>query len=530
MQRYRTAFFATLATTILLAGAVVLLWLDPKGVRARISSAASDQPPASASSPQSGEARPAEANPSELRPSEPSLVAVTLTPQRMQSIGVKIGPVEYRQVHDEIRTTGNVEADETRLAEVQVRFAGWIQKVYVDSTFKQVEKGQRLLTIYSPELVRTENEYLLAKQNRELLAQSTVPGVASGAGTLLSSATERLKQWGIPEREIQELEETGQIKRELEIDSPASGFIVERNALPNMYVQPGTKLYSVADLSSLWVYAQVFQNDIGRVKVGDSAVITVDSYPGRTFPGRVSFISPQLDQTTRTAKVRLEIPNPDTKLSLGMFVNVTLDLALGRQLVIPASGVYQSGTRQIAFVDHGDGHFEPREIEVGARAGDDFVVTKGLKAGERVATSANFLLDSESQLQAAMGSFAPPPPGAGAASAMNAPTGQVSLDYSSNPSTPRQGNNTFRVKLTGSDGMAVTGAQVTVTFFMPAMPAMGMAAMRTVAPLGDKGAGIYEGPGQVQMGGTWQVTVLATKNGQTIAQKQLAVTAEGGMK
>jgi Cu(I)/Ag(I) efflux system membrane fusion protein/cobalt-zinc-cadmium efflux system membrane fusion protein len=447
----------------------------------------------------------------------------------MQSIGVRTGTVEYRQVHDEILTTGNVEADETRLAEVQVRFAGWIQKVYADSTFKQVQKGQRLLTIYSPELVRTENEYLLAKQNRELLAQSTVPGVASGAGTLLSSAAERLKQWGIPEREIQELEETGQIKRELEVDSPASGFIVERNALPTMYVQPGAKLYSIADLSSLWVYAQLFQNDIGRVKVGDSALVTVDSYPGRTFPGRVSFISPQFDPTTRTAKVRLEIPNPDMKLSLGMFVNVKFDLALGRQLVIPASGVYQSGTRQIAFVDHGDGHFEPREIEAGVRAGEDFVVTKGLKAGDRVATSANFLMDSESQLQAAMGSFAPPPPGAGAASAMNAPAVQVSLDYSSTPSPPHKGANTFRVKLTSAGGAPITGAQVTVTFFMPAMPAMGMAAMRNVVTLSDKGGGVYEGPGQLQSGGTWQVTVLAAKNGQTIVQKQLSVTAEGSM-
>jgi Cu(I)/Ag(I) efflux system membrane fusion protein/cobalt-zinc-cadmium efflux system membrane fusion protein len=448
----------------------------------------------------------------------------------MQSIGVKTGVVEYRQVHDEIRTTGNVEADETRLAEVQVRFAGWIQKVYADATFKQVRKGQPLLTVYSPELVRTENEYLLAKQNRELLAHSSVPGVASGAGTLLSSATERLTQWGIPEREIQELEETGQIKQELEIDSPASGFIVERNALPNMYVQPGTKLYSVADLSTVWVYAQLFQNDIGRVKTGDSAVITVDSYPGRAFPGRVSFIWPQFDPTTRTAKVRLEISNPGMKLSLGMFVNVTLDLALGRQLVIPASGVYQSGTRQIAFVihtdGHGDGQFEPREIEVAARAGDDFVVTKGLQPGERVVTSANFLIDSESQLQAAMGSFAPPPPGVGAAAAVNSP--QASLDYSSIPSPPRVGTNTHRVKLTGSDGAPVTGAQVTVTFLMPAMPAMGMAAMRNVATLTEKGGGVYEGPGQIQMGGTWQVTLLATKNGQTVAQKQISVTAEGG--
>jgi Cu(I)/Ag(I) efflux system membrane fusion protein/cobalt-zinc-cadmium efflux system membrane fusion protein len=444
----------------------------------------------------------------------------------MQSIGVKTGTVEYRQVHDEIQTTGSVEVDETRLAEVQVRFAGWIQKVYVDSTYKQVQKGQPLLTIYSQELVRTENEYLLAKQNRGLLAQSTVPGVATGAGTLVSSAMERLKQWGIPERDIQELEETGQAKHDFEIDSPASGFIVERNALPTMYVQPGTKLYSIADLSTVWVYAQLFQNDIGRVKVGDSAIITVDSYPGRTFPGRVSFISPQLDQTTRTAKVRLEIANRDMKLSLGMFVNVKLDLALGRQLVIPASGVYQSGTRQLAFIDHGDGHFEPREIEVGARAGDDFVVTKGLKAGERIATSANFLLDSESQLQAAMGSFAPPPPGVGVAVAANAP--QVSLEYSSSPSTPRLGTNTLGVKLAGADSAPITGAQVTVTFLMPAMPAMGMPAMRNVATLGEKTGGVYEGPIQIQMGGTWQVTVLATKNGQTIAQKQISVTAEGG--
>ncbi|MBZ5677190.1 MAG: efflux RND transporter periplasmic adaptor subunit [Acidobacteriia bacterium] len=514
MQRYRIAFFITLAAAILLAAGVVLLWIGPQVLKARFSSVVSRAP----ASP--------DATRLEAPSSETALVPVSLTPQRMQSIGVKTGTVEYRQVHDEIQTTGSVEVDETRLAEVQVRFAGWIQKVYVDSIFKPVQKAQPLLTIYSPELVRTENEYLLAKQNRGLLAQSTVPGVASGAGTLLSSAMERLKQWGLPERDIQELEETGQVKRDFEIDSPTSGLIIERNALPTMYVQPGTKLYSIADLSTVWVYAQLFQNDIGRVKLGDAAVITVDSYPGRTFPGRVSFISPQLDQTTRTARVRLEIANPDMKLSLGMFVNVKLDLALGRQLVIPASGVYQSGTRQIAFIDHGDGHFEPREIETGARAGEDFVVTKGLRAGERVATSANFLLDSESQLQAAMGSFAPPPPGVSAASAANAP--QVSLDYSSSPSTPRLGTNTFRVKLAGPDSAPITGAQVTVTFLMPAMPAMGMPAMRNVATLSEKAGGVYDGPGQILMGGTWQVTVLATKNGQTIAQKQISVTAEGG--
>ena len=226
--------------------------------------------------------------------------------------------------------------------------------------------------------------------------------------------------------------------------------------------------------------------------------------------------------------MRLEIANPDLKLSLGMFVNVELGLPLGDQLAIPASGVFHSGTRQIAFVDRGGGYFEPRDIEVGARAGDDFVVLTGLRAGERIVTSANFLINSESRLQAAMGSFAPPPPGAGAAAAMNAPQG-ATLEYSSTPSTPRKGNNNFHVKLTGADGAAITGAQVTVTFFMPAMPAMGMAAMRNETTLSEKGGGIYEGPGEVQTGGTWQVAVLATKAGQTIAQKQFSLAAEGGM-
>src|ERR1700730_14496465 len=460
--------------------------------------------------------------------SEPSLVPITLTPQRMQSIGVKTGVVEFRPVRDEIRTVGNIEADETRISDVQIRVAGWVQKVYADAMYKQVRRGQPLLTIYSPELVTAEQEYLAAK---ELLAQTTIPGGAAGSHgsqSLLNAATQRLKQWQVPDREIARLKKSGKIRPEIEIDSPASGFIIDRKAFPNMYVQPGTKLYAVADLSTVWVYAEIFQSDIGRVKVGDPASITVDSYPGQTFPARVRFIWPEVDQATRRARVRLEILNPDLKLLLGMFVNVRLGLPLGDQLAIPASGVFQSGTRQIAFVDHGGGYFEPRDIEVGARAGDDFVVLKGLKAGERIVTSANFLIDSESQLAAALGSFAPPPSGVGAAAAMNAPQG-ATLEYSSNPSPPRKGNNNFRVKLTGADGAAIAGAQVTITFFMPAMPAMGMAAMRSVATLSEKGGGIYEGPGEVQMGGTWQVTVLATKAGQTITQKQFSVTAEGGM-
>src|SRR5579859_1452582 len=213
MNRYRNAFLVMLGLTILLAGALAFLWFNPEALRARMASSMANRAQPKTASPTSDmpSTQPPPRGPSGT---EPNLVPVTLTPQRMQSIGVKTGPVEYKVVLDEIRTTGDVEADETRLSEVQVRFAGWIQKVFVDATFQRVRKGQPLLTIYSPELVATENEYLLAKQNREFLAQSTVPGVASGASNLLSSATERLKQWMIPDREIEELEQTGKVKRE----------------------------------------------------------------------------------------------------------------------------------------------------------------------------------------------------------------------------------------------------------------------------------------------------------------------------
>src|SRR6267154_2615806 len=458
---------------------------------------------------------------------ETSLVPVQISAQRLQSIGVKTGEVERKQVQDEIRTTGTVAVDETKLAYVHVRFSGFIEKVFVDATYQYIRKGQPLFTIYSPDLVATEREYLVAKQNRQQVAQSTVPGVASSAASLLGAASERLKQWGVPQQEIARLESTGEVQQELEFDSPVSGYITERNALPSVSVQPEMRLFTVADLSSVWVQAQVFQNDLGRIKVGAPATLSVSTFPGRTFRGRVDFIYPQLDTDTRTAKVRVVFSNSDLQLKPGMFVNVALKVPMGRQLVIPSSGVLQSGTRQIAFVKRSDEYLEPREVELGQRIGDDFIVLKGLKAGEQIVTSANFLIDSESQLQAALGSFVPPPPGAGAASAINAP--QANTDLTSEPSPPNKGSNVFRIRLTDASGSPISGAEVSVTFFMPAMPAMGMAAMRTPVALSDKGNGVYEGSGVLGSGGTWQTTILAKKNRQTIASKQLSVNAAGGM-
>src|SRR5882672_9014148 len=418
MRNYRSAFVFALVGNLALVGVLGGLWWRSQQHK-KTEAALQTSPSETAQNSPNGWERAA------MAPQETALVPVQLSPERLQSIGVKTGRVESRIVEDEIRVTGNVAVDETRLSTVQVRYSGYIQKVFADATYQYLRKGQPLFTIYSPDLVATEREYLVAKQNQQRVAQSTIPGVTEGAASLLEAATERLKQWGVPQREISRLESTGAIQKELQVDSPVSGYITERNALPNLTVQPETRLYSVADLSSVWVLAEVFQNDLGRIKVGDRASLTVDSYPGRTFEGRVNFIYPQVDMTTRTARARLVFSNPGLKLTPGMFVNVALKVPMGKQLVISATGVLQSGTREIAFVERSDGYIEPREVQLGSRVGDDFIVLKGLQAGEQIVTSANFLIDSESQLQAALGSFVPPPPGAGTASSTNAPQAKI---------------------------------------------------------------------------------------------------------
>lgn len=525
---YRNIFMVAVALNIVLALGLGILWWRSHR-QDSYERAAMPQPaaPASATFGSSSMADAGSTGDSTMNrtdEAEPPLAPIQLTPQRMQSIGVKLGTAEYKNIHDQIRASGNVEMDERRLSYVQVRFPGWIRKVFADATYQYVRKGQPLFTIYSPDLVTTEQEYLLAKKNAEQLRSSSVSGVASGAESLVSAAKQRLQQWEVPQSEIAKLESTGKSITALTFNSSVSGYITEKNVLPNMYVQPQTKLYTVADLSTIWVYAQIFQSDIGKLKPGDTAQITVDAYPGKNFTGRVDQILPQVDMNTRTVRLRLVLQNPGLKLKPGMYVNVLLQAPMGRQLVVPASAVLHTGNRQLVFINHGEGNLEPREVETGARVGDDLIVIKGLKAGESLVTSANFLIDSESQLQAAAGAFLPPPPGAGQAAAMNAP-----VEFSSQPSPPRKGSNLFRVKLTGKNGLAISGAQVTITFYMPAMAAMGMAAMRTPVTLTDKGNAVYEGTGDLSSGGTWQVTITAMKDGRTLASKRLTINAQGGM-
>jgi len=521
---YKKAFGVAVVICLLLAAALGFELLRSE----RKTQSTDEADPVVARGPAANAQRSASANGVEDN-SAPTLAPVQLSPQRLQAIGVKTEIVEMKQINDQLRLPGNVDINEQQVSYVQTRFPGWIQKVFANATYQYVRKGQTLFTIYSPDLVSTEQEYLLARQNQNSFSHD-MHGTAMKEGDwLVQAATDRLRQFAVSPGQIARLEQGGKVEHDIEVESPVSGYITDRNALPNQYVQSDTKLYTIADLSTAWVYANVAQIEVGRLKPGNSAIVTVDAYPGRKFAGRIDQILPQVDAMTRTVRVRLVFSNPGIVLKPGMYVNVSIDVPLGRQLVVPSSGVLQAGTHQIAFVDHGQGYLEPRDVEIGPRVEGYSVVLKGLKNGERIVSSANFLVDSEAQLQAAIGSFAPPPPGAGAAAAMSAPNQQVTIDLSTDPTPPHKGANTVQVKLTSVDGSPVTGAQATITFFMPAMPAMGMAAMRTVTTLTEKANGSYEAPIKLETGGTWQVTVAVQRNGQPVASKQLSLNATGGM-
>jgi len=351
MTSYRKAFvLAVIGNFALLALLLGGWWYWRGATRQRSSTSAASAAPS-----------PIQGTPSESveAPAHAPLAPVQLSAERLQSIGVRFGTVKRKLVQDEIRVTGNVAIDETRLSYVQIRFSGYIVKVFADSTYKYVNKGQPLFTIYSPELVAAEREYLIAKQNAQELSDSSVPGVSAGIESLVAASRDRLRQWNLSSAEITRLESSGEASEELEIDSSVAGYIIERNALPNLTVQPDTRLYTIADLSSVWVLAQAFQNDLGRIRVGEPALLTADSSPGRVVRGRVDFIYPDVDMSTRTARVRLIFSNPNLTLTPGMFVNVTLQVPLGNQLVIPRNGVLQSGTQQLVFVDKGAGYLEP---------------------------------------------------------------------------------------------------------------------------------------------------------------------------
>ncbi len=330
---------------------------------------------------------------------------VTVPLERLQMIGVKYQSVTKRPLEKLIRTVGRVAVDERKLAKVTIKFHGWIEELFVSALGDHVKKGQRLFTIYSPDLVASQEEYLLALRGQKQLGTSEFPEVAQGSKDLLEAAKRRFQLWDITEDHIRELEQTGKVMKTLPIHSPITGTVIKKVALAGAHVEPGEELYTIADLSHIWILADIYEYELSFVKVGQKAAVTLSYEPGTVLPGRMGFIYPTLDPKTRTAKVRFELDNPDEKLKPDMYANVELRVDLGTRLAIPQEAVIESGQKQVVFLHHGGGRLEPRLIKTGVKTGEWSEVLEGLKEGEHIVTSANFLIDSESRLKSVVESM-----------------------------------------------------------------------------------------------------------------------------
>ena len=328
-------------------------------------------------------------------------VEIPVDSQRL--IGMKTVAVAVRPLSRTIRTVGRVEYDERRFRTVNAKFEGWIEKLYVDYTGRPVKKGEPLVDLYSPELWATQRDYLqLLKWSREPKPDNpsvTDKMVARDAAALAAAARERLKLWDISDEQIRKIGETGEPVRTLTLYSPVDGHVVQKMAVQGMRVMPGEKLFDVADLESLWVVADIYEQDLPLIHPGQEAVIALAGYPQQSYRAKVDFINPSLAGETRTAKARFSIPNPGEKIKPQMYTEVEIKIDLGRKLTVPDDAVIDTGVRQIVYVDKKDGNFEPREVVLGARVEGYREVIRGLKAGEKVAASAAFLVDSEAQLR-----------------------------------------------------------------------------------------------------------------------------------
>ena len=326
---------------------------------------------------------------------------VMLNPASQQLIGVRYTEARRADMKRTLRTVGLVQMDDEKTSRVHVKIAGWIDKVYLDYVGKLIKKGEPLFALYSPDLVSTEQEYLIARRGQEYLSKAPYADVVSGADSLLHATRDRLQLWGVTDAQIRTLDETGKAERTMTIYSPINGFVMNRNAYDQAYVTPETDLYDIADLSTIWVYVDIYEYEAPYVHIGQPAAMQLSYFPGKTYRGRVTYIYPTLDPKTRTIKVRLEFPNPNYALKPDMYADVQLTINYGTQVVVPSEAVLNSGTRQLVFIAKPGGYFEPREIKVGDQFDGQYVVLAGLKPGEKIVASGNFLIDSESSLGAA---------------------------------------------------------------------------------------------------------------------------------
>jgi RND family efflux transporter MFP subunit len=327
---------------------------------------------------------------------------VTITPEKQVLAGVRTAVVERKSLVRDIRTTAQIVADETRIAHVHVKVAGYIDKVYVDFVGQLIKKGQPLFTLYSPDLVSTQEEYLIAKRGNATLGNAPFQEIAEGSQSLLQSARQRLKLWDISDEQIKELDVTGKVSKNLTFYSPITGFVTDRKAFPQTSVTPDTELYTVSDLSTVWADADIYEYEVPFVHLGERVSLSLSYYPGKKYTGTISYIYPTVDPQTRTVKARMQIPNPGFALKPQMFADAQLHVDYRTKILVPQEAVLNSGTEQHVFVVHDGGVFEPRKVTVGPVVDGKAVILSGLKTGETIVVAGNFLIDSESNLKNAM--------------------------------------------------------------------------------------------------------------------------------
>jgi Cu(I)/Ag(I) efflux system membrane fusion protein len=443
---------------------------------------------------------------------------INITPQRQQLIGVKTGEVTKRKLIRDIRTVGTIEVNETKIAQISTKFSGWINDVFVDYVGKYVKRGEPLFTVYSPDLVSTEEEYLLALRTQDSFGKSSFPEISSGAKSLLEATRERLLLWDIPESELRRIERTGKPLKHLTLYSPISGYVTKREAFPQKMITPNDVVFEIVDLSTVWLLGDIYEYEIPLVKEGQEATLTLTSYPGEVFHGKVNYVYPTLETKTRTVKVRFEFKNEDTELKPGMYANVELKVPLGERLSVSEDSVINTGERKIVFIAMGDGYFEPREIKVGRKAEGYYEVLDGLKEGEKVVTSADFLIDSESRLKAALGAFGMPGM-AGMEPVSEAPKAapkEVNISFSvDGGESPKVGDNTFEITVTDTNGNPIKDAKVDLLLYMPPMPSMGMPAINITAEGKPARDGFYVARINIPMSGSGQVKITVANPGKS---------------
>jgi Cu(I)/Ag(I) efflux system membrane fusion protein/cobalt-zinc-cadmium efflux system membrane fusion protein len=447
---------------------------------------------------------------------------VSIDLRRQQLIGVRTVKAVKGELNNVIRAVGVVRSDETRVVDVNVKLEGWIRELTADFTGRFVRKGEPLLTLYSPDLFATEQEYLLALAARDQLRSSVLPDARLRAEALVSAARQRLELWDVSAEELRDLETSRQPRDALTFHASMSGVVTDKAAVKGAHVMPGQTLFKIADLSVVWVEADVYEAEMSAISVGGRAAVVLDAYPGERTTGRAIYISPYVDEQTRTSKVRYAFPNPQGRFKPGMFATVEIGTSGGVGITVPVDAVLDSGREQLVFVAQGDGYFTPRPVTIGRRLGGTVEILAGLKEGEEVASGATFFLDSESQLHGGVQVFAPPPVPSRGGAIPNADRLQIVLRTVPDPA--RTGENQFEVTVADARG-PLTDADVAVQLFMPAMPTMNMPAMRNEVPLSPAGAGTYRGTGQVMMAGRWEATVTVTRAGQRIGSTQTTVVA-----